>query len=245
MPRQELTRKIAPLISDLGARFMLDPAGFARAGEINLEPGLGVYVAGRFGVLGRVHADVVVASAVFIEPTMLSRKWNSVLESADPGQAALVYALIAGDYGRAHFSEASDMDRWVELAERVVDNASPLGAPIFAGWRALPRPDDGPAKVSLLSHILRELRFSHHANALVASGLAPLMSILCTPGGEGTLGLFGWQEPYPEPTEADRAGRWEVEEATNDLSTTAFKSLSSDELEEFLALTTEIAAAAV
>lgn len=41
MPRSEQARRLAKLISDLGGRFMTDPVGFGRAGEMNIEPGLG------------------------------------------------------------------------------------------------------------------------------------------------------------------------------------------------------------
>ncbi len=227
------------MISDLGARFMSDSAGFARCGEMNLEPGLGMYVAGRFGVLGRVHSDVVAANAVFFNPTSVAKEWNAAMELVDPATAANVYASIAGEYGKVHFADVPRIDRWVELAERVVDSVSPVGAPMFAGWRALHRPDDVAARASLLSHVLRELRFSLHGNAVVAAGYSPVMAIICGSGDKaaGTLAFYGWPEPYPEPTEADRAGRWEVEEATNDLSTATFSVLSDAEFEEFVALT--------
>ncbi len=247
MPRSELARKLAPMISDLGSRFMMDPAGFGRAGEMNLEPGLGVYVAGRFGVLGRVHSDVVAACAVFFNPELVSKEWNAVMELTDPATATGVYASIASEYGRVHFANVPNLDRWVALAERAVDSISPVGAPMFAGWRAVPRPDDVAGRASLLAHVLRELRFSLHGNAVVAAGYGPVMSIICGLGDKaaGTLAFYGWPEPYPEPTEADRAGRWEVEEATNDLSTTTFAALSDAEFEEFVSLTAGMVEASV
>ena len=45
--------------------------------------------------------------------------------------------------------------------------------------------------------------------------------------------------------EADKAGRWEVEVATNDLSTRTLEALTVAEVEEFVSLTEGIAAAAV
>lgn len=231
------------MISDLGGRFMSDPAGFARADEMNVAPGVGVYMAGRFGVLGRVHADVVMASAVFIEPGLLSREWNKAMETADPAQAAEIYASIAANFGQDHFANVPDLGRWVEFAERVVDNASLLGAPLFAGWRAMPRSDDVAARAGQLAHVLRELRFSLHANTVVAAGIDPLVLMTCTPDAESRLPLFGWPKPYPVPTDADRAGRRKVEEATNDLSTRTLEALTVTEAEEFVSLTEGIIAA--
>ncbi len=245
MSRSEAAKELAPMIGDLGGRFMLDPVGFGRAGEMNLEPGFAVYFAGRFGVLGRVHADVVVASAAFIEPELVHREWDIVLADADPTQAAEIYTSIAAEYGRAHFSDVPGLDRWCELAGRIADGASPVGAPLFAGWRAVPRPDDLPARACVLAQVLRELRFSLHVSALVVAGFDPLMSILCGSRGAGAAGFFGWPEPYPEPTPADRAGRRSVEETTNELSIGTLSPLSDDEVEEFVSLTEGIIEAAV
>jgi len=245
MTRSELVSELAPAISDLGGRFMSDPVGFGRAGEMNIEPGIGVYVVGRFGVLGRVHPDVVVASAVFIEPSMLAAGWNTALQTADPGAAATVYTSIAAEYGRAHIAAAPGLRRWIELAESVVDGCSPVGAPIFAGWRAMPRPDEAAGRAYLLLHILRELRFAMHANAVVAAGVDPLMAILCGPGGDKSAGMLGWPAPYPDLTESDMAARRSVEATTNDLSVRSMDSLSDVEMDEFVRLTKGIAESAV
>jgi len=245
MTKPEPATILAPLISDMGGRFMSDPVGFGRAGEMHVEPGMGVYVAGRFGVLGRVHADVVVASAVFIEPSFLSEAWNTVLETADPAISAEVYTSIAAEYGRAHISGAPSLERWIELSERVVDGTSPVGAPLFAGWRAVPRPADPAGRAYLLLHILRELRFGLHANAVVASGFPPLKAVLCGSGGERAAGMLQWQAPYPELSDADRSTRVAIEDTTDKLSAASMEVLSDAELEEFVTLTTGIAESAV
>ncbi len=245
MTMPEPATRLAPMISDLGGRFMMDPVGFGRAGEMNIEPGMGVYVAGRFGVLGRVHADVVIASAVFIEPSFLSEAWNKVLETADPVRSAEVYASIAAEYGRTHIAEAPNLERWIELSERVVDSASPVGTPLFAGWRVLPRPTDPAGRAYLLLHVLRELRFGLHANAVVASGFPPLKAVLCSSGGERAAAMLQWQAPYPELSDADRSTRLEIEDTTDKLSEASMKALNEPELEEFVTLTTGIAESAV
>lgn len=116
-------------------------------------------------MLGRAHADVVIASAMFMEPSLLSDGWNTAPETADPAQAA--------------------------------------------------------------------------------EGFDPLMAMLCSPGGQAILPTFGWHEPYPEPTEADKAGRRATEETTNELSVHTLSAVTDAELEEFVSLTAGIAESAV
>ena len=63
MDETTCTTTVQAAVNKLGSGFMMDGATFARAPEIGLDPGLGFYVIGRFGALGRVHADVVNAAA--------------------------------------------------------------------------------------------------------------------------------------------------------------------------------------
>ncbi len=224
---------------------MTDPAGFGRAGEVGLEPGMGVYLVGRFGVLGRVDADVVVAAAVFWNPETIRITWDAAMETSDPREVAGWYGGLCADYGRAHFAGAPGLDRWCDLAGRVVDTAPVAGVPTFAGWRAVGLPDDAPGRAYQLSHVLRELRFGLHANATVAAGLDPLVAMLAGPGTGSMVPMFGWQEPYPEPTEADVELRKEVEVATNELSAASLSVLTEDEVEEMIGLAEGMVAAAV
>ena len=57
--------------------------------------------------------------------------------------------------------------------------------------------------------------------------------------------MFGWREPYPEPTEADVELRKEVEVATNELSAASLSVLTEDEAEEMIGLAEGMVAAAV
>ena len=50
------------------------------------------------------------------------------------------------------------MPELVALVERVVDSAEAAALPLFAGWRALPRPDDAAGRLGLLLNVLREHR---------------------------------------------------------------------------------------
>lgn len=222
---------------------MTDPEGFARAGEVGLEPGLDVYVAGRFAVLGRVDADVVAAAAAFWNPETIRTHWESALRTSDPATVATWYADLCADYGRRHLTSGPDLERWCDLAERVVAAAPVRGVPTFAGWRAMPLPDDAAGRAYQLSHVLRELRFGLHVNATIAAGLDPLVALATTPGMEILIGAFGWSGPST-PSEADFALRRGVEATTNELSAASLAGVTEPEVEEMIELVEAIVAAA-
>ena len=95
----------------------------------------------------------------------------------------------------------------------VVDQASPAAAPLFAGWRALPRPDGLHARTTHTMNALRELRMAVHAAALLAEGV---------PWGDAVrhrqphlAASFGWEPASVDPAVVDR---WEAAERRTDLA---------------------------
>ena len=228
-------------IGDLGGRFMLDRATFARGAELGLQPGFEFYVLGRFGVLGQVPAAVVAASAVFVNPDMLAKVWASATATASPDKGAALFNDICQSYGRAHLSAVPDLERFVALAERVVDGASMINAPIAAGWRALPRASDTEGRAQLFLHMLRELRMARHAVCIHAEGLSPLEAIISGPGGAANAKMFGWPEPFPDATSSS-ARRVAAEARTDQLSAVDFAVLSQAERTEFVATLDRIVA---
>jgi hypothetical protein len=221
-------------IGNLGGRFMLDRATFARGAELGLKPGFGFYVLGRFGVLGDVPADVVVASAVFINPDALTNHWTTAVATASPEKGAALFNEICQTYGRTHLSNVPDLERFATLAGKVLDGASMINAPIAAGWRALPRATDVEGRAQQLLHMLRELRMARHAVCIHAEGITPLEAIIAGPGGEANAKMFGWPEPFPDPAQcSDR--RAAAEARTDQLSAVDFAVLSETERSEFVA----------
>jgi hypothetical protein len=230
-------------VVDLGGRFMLDRSTFARGVELGFPPGFEFYVLGRLGVLGAVPADVIAAAAVFIKPVALASYWNKATEIAPPDKGAALFLDVCQSYGRAHLAPSTDLDRFIELAERVVDQASMINAPIAAGWRALERASDSPGRAQTLLQILRELRGARHAVAIHAGGLSPLDAIIAGPGGEANAKLFGWPEPFPDPAPlTDR--RAAAEAKTDELSAADFSVLTDAERDELIAVLQRIRATA-
>ena len=189
----------------------------------------GAYAIGRLGVLGDCPPDNVVAAAHFWNPDVMRSMVAEGRAAMAPLEGAHHYTEICQDYGAEALDGLPGVERLGELLERVVDAASPLGAPTFVGWRDMARPDQaGPAKTFQLAQVMRELRFGRHSVAVQACGMGPLEAILSGPAGEWNAKFFGWPEPYPDVTGLDEA-REEIEALTDRLHAPDFDVLTPDE----------------
>jgi len=228
-------------VGALGAGFMFDPTtrDTGRAAGLRSKP---LYHRGRGGVLGETEADVVRAAFVFFPPAVVSESWTAGRQVLSAPASAALYATCCEEWGRAHLTDPGT-GRLAELLGRVVDGADPAGVPVFAGWRALPRPDDAAGRLALLLMTARELRGGLHGLAVLAEGLTPLEAVLAGPYGEGNARFFDWPEPYPDP--APHREAWERAEATtNRLMARAFSVLDEAERDELVALLGQAQAAA-
>jgi hypothetical protein len=232
MTPEETAIATARPIGQISSHFMLDAATYVHGGELGFE-GMNFYVAGRGGVLGRVDADVVAAAFVFFNPATVRVGWEASLAVMEPADAAAAFAACGYEWGRANFPDDLDVERLADLAGAVVTAASPAGAPVFAGWRALPPPAD--AKALALHHMnaLRELRMAHHGAAVLTEGLIPIEAMMvATPY---MVPVFGWEEPYPDPEPCRE--RWERAEAATSRALAAdLAVLDESERDEFAAL---------
>lgn len=218
-------------IQQLGGAFMFSREAREFARTTGVDGFLGPYVKGRGSVLGDVDADVVTAAFGFFPPDSVRACWESVKMPAAEARAG--YARAAQEYGRRKLGSFAEAGRLADLMQRVVDAAEVGGVPLFAGWRAVEMPEDGPARVQQLGHVLRELRGGLHFLAVRSQGLSPLEAVVIggSPLAEGTeqARRFGWPEPYEKPTPETRA-RWEAAEALTDvLIAPAFAVLSEAE----------------
>lgn len=204
-------------ILELGGAFMIsrEAREFGRA--TGVEGFHGPYTRGRGGVLGEVDADVVTAAFGFFAPDRVRSAWESVPTPAS--EAADVYLNACRDFGRRKLASFPSADRLAELLETVAAAPSPAGLPLFAGWRAMPLPPDGPGRILQLVHVLRELRGGLHFMALIANGLTPLQAILIAGSpvldGPGQAAFLGWPAPFEEITPAQRE-RWQTAETLTD-----------------------------
>lgn len=230
-------------IGRLGGGFMVS----REAKELCARTGLGpreLYFRGRCGVLGEVDADVVTSVAVFFPAAHVRESWEGG-RKLPVEEAVALYAGACHAWGRRRLSDAEACGRLAELLERVAGAASVLGAPLFAGWRAVPLPDEPIARATQLMHVVRELRGGLHAVAVLAKGLDPLMATLAadhegTPlgisSGESMARFFTWPEPYPALDEETIARRREAEDLTDELMAPAFSVLTEAERDEVITL---------
>jgi hypothetical protein len=229
-------------ISKTGGAFMLTPATMERGAELGFAP-FPWYYAGRCGVLGDVDPDVVHAAMVFFPQSMVHKAWKKGIAVLAPQEASARYAEACQAWGRVHLAEADGLDRLCVRLEELAAAIDPVGMPLFAGWRALPLPDDAPGRAAQLLNVLREHRGGAHAIAVLASGLTPLEAIVSSSYGPDNARFFGWPEPYPDPAPLAEA-RAEVEQVTDRIVAQAYAAIDADALDEIASLCGDVKAAA-
>ena len=234
-----IAERTRPAVTGISSNFMLDGATYAVGGDAGFN-GMDFYGAGRAGVLGEVSADVVTAAFVFFNPTVVEAAWEGSRDVMPRAAAAELFAGCAVPWAEAHLGDDVDWARLAELAGQIIDGASIGGAPVFAGWKALPVPSAPKAAAVHQLNALRELRMARHGAAVTALGL-DIGAVVCH-ASPGMAPIFGWDGvPVPD----DLPAQWDQAEAlTNQATEHDYAVLSSEEAEEFAALC-ETAVAAV
>lgn len=239
MQQNDAARASAQAIGELGGGFMMDGPTYARGAEIGYG-GLDFYVLGRGGALGDTHAAVVSAAFVFWNPAQVATMWESGKAVQTPAAAAAEWVALCAAYGEAQLPDLDGLARFVELAGRVVENASPSGAPLFAGWRSQEAPgaDRPKALAMFLINALRELRGALHGGAVLAAGLTGQEALAFR--APQMAGVFGW-DPEALPEAASVKERWKVAEAGTDAAFgLALATLDDAERAEFVQLVNAI-----
>ncbi|MFL5913564.1 MAG: SCO6745 family protein [Gaiellaceae bacterium] len=236
---REIAAAVAKPIGRLGGAFMISREAKAYSNEVGLT-GWAPYFRGRFGVLGDVDADVVASVAGFFPLETVREAWQAGA-GLFPATAAARYAVVAHDFGRRKLADFAESAHLAQLLQLVVDGGDVVGAPLFAGWRAMRVPDDDRARVIQLAHVVRELRGGLHIIAVLASGLSPLEAVVSGTSailrdGEANAEYFGWSRPYPEVTQEVRRRRADAERLTDELMAPAFAALDKTEADELVAL---------
>jgi hypothetical protein len=227
-------------ILEFGRAWMSSPDVQARAADLGLAPGFSFWVNGRAGALGDVGSDVAAAAIGFMAPDLVREHWDSRPSDVTPRRAAMEYAAVAAAWGREAVADVPvpDLERIAELGYRVADASLPSCGALFAGWRALDRPDDPAGNATHALQVLREMRGGAHLSAVAAAGLTPhhaIISFTADPVRGGVRGAerFGWTAPHPEPDEAAKA---RAEEMTTIAACGGFEALSEAERSEFVEL---------
>lgn len=235
METTAVARSMRGSVGMLAMAWLMADSVRAAATERGMPEGMGSYAIGRLGVLGDCPVDNVVAAAFFWEPDTMRAMVTEGRAAMSPAEGAAIYAELCAAWGDEVLAGFDGAERLGELCERVVDTASPHGAPLFVGWRDQQRAPAGPGRTFQLAQTLRELRFSRHCIAVQSQGMGPLEAILSGPTGDWNAKMFGWPEPYPDVSDLTEA-RDEIETVTDRLHALDFEVLTADERAELRAL---------
>lgn len=226
-----VARSLRGSIGMLAMEWLTAASTLAKAEERGMPAGMAAYAVGRLGVLGDCPVDVVTGAAFFWEPSLMRSMVQDGRAGIEPEDGARIYADICREWGEETLADFDGTARLGELLDRVVAEASPLGAPLFVGWRDHVDAPPGPGRTFQLAQTMRELRFSRHCVAVQAAGMGPLEAILSGPAGEWNAKMFGWSEPYPDVGDLGGA-REEIEAHTDRLHAPDLECLTADERAE-------------
>lgn len=184
-------------MTTLGGAFLEDPRTLRRARELGLT-GWACYVAGRAGALGDVRPDTVSAALGLIAPDAVREAWDAARRVRPPREVAEQLLVECCRWGTEQLDDLPRLDQLVAYTERAVLAADGSGMPLFAAWRAMPVPADGPgSRAAVALHLLREHRAGALLLAVRASGLSAVQALVAGPEGEAAAVAYGWQPPYP------------------------------------------------
>lgn len=192
----QTARDLGQAVYDKAGAFMLAPPTATKAEQLGFPDALGLYVAGRLGVIGDAVPEVAATAHGFLNPAAAQELWPSVGKVCSREEAANTLAQACAEFGEDHLASLDEQDatRLADLAERVVDAAP--ATPLFAAWRAMPRPSNPRARAAHALNLLREWRGGVHIAAVSSAGLTPLEAIM-SDGGEFYAEAFGWPQPWP------------------------------------------------
>ena len=198
-------------VVNLPSKLMTNPEAYTHGAELGFE-GMDFYIAGRGGALGDVPADVVTAAFVFFERETVRLSWERSAAVMSRREAARAWAGVFAEWAPRLLPDDRDWKTVADLLARVSETALVSGAPIFAGWRDLPEPEDLRAMVVHRLNGLRELRGALHGAAVLTVGLHPMEAIAVqTPG---MLKFYGW--PTGRIDTEPLHQRWALAEARTD-----------------------------
>ena len=235
----ETSQALADPIGFLGGRWMASKATYAYGAQFGFQ-GRAFYYLGRGGALGDALPETVSSAMAFFPAAYVEQLWVEARALMAPHEALAHFSECCWTWGRQRLSTAPSLARTAELLEQVVDQADAPLLSLFAGWRAAPRPDDPPARVAHLAHVLREYRGGCHAVAVRAAGLTPLEATVSGRFGPSGAQSIGWEGELPEVTDDVRERRAAAEALTDQLVAYAFEALDPAECRELVSLMGEL-----
>jgi hypothetical protein len=185
------------LINQLGAALYFDQNTLGHAADAGITDFFVLYAGGRAGVMGDVTAEQVGSAFGFFEPGLVATVWPMVLAAGRPSAIAPVLAAAMSHAAEVRW-DAEASGAVARLGTTVTDSVTALGMPLFAGWRAMPRPDTPQGTAAMVVHTLRELRGDIHVQSVAAAGMEPIEAEVATRRGSTGLEMHGWNGEFPD-----------------------------------------------
>ena len=227
---------------------------------LGIKGGMRGYFASRSAALGRVPAEVVIATFYNFAPDQVRKAIPSVWDVTTPeavlaarydGADAALRRLLPDDL------DSAQMQRAAELAREATTALDIVGRPLYAAHAALPWPEPAHLQLWHAATLLREHRGDGHIAALVLEGLTGLEAALSyTATGKGmpedlmkaTRGYsdeqwlaardrmrdLGLIDDTGQLTDAGREQRERVEAATDAAAVAPYAHLGPDRTQELI-----------
>jgi hypothetical protein len=260
-----IARRTWRTVEPLHGMIYFSPEAATAFGALGLEGRMG-YFGSRAAPMGAVPAEVVIATFYNFRPALVRASIPAAWRCATPEQI-LAARLGAADAAlRRALPDAigsSEMAEAARLARRAAETACEHleGRPLFAGHAALAWPVDDHLVLWHAQTLLREYRGDGHIAALVSAGLSGLeAAITHVATGEVPAAVLASTRAWPAEewdaavedlrgrgvltagddlalTEAGRAQRQWVEDATDAAAIAAYEPLGDDGCARLRALT--------
>jgi hypothetical protein len=151
------------------------------------------------------------------------------------------YATGLASFGSEVYP-AEAAETFARLGRRVAESVTPLGMPLFVGWRAVKVPAAYREAAAVAMMTLRELRGDIHVQDIAAAGIGPAEAEIVVRGAD-RIPLHGWQPPYPNPDDHRAAVEAATRQTTLRMRRIYEEALSETEWQSFLEAVTELSAA--
>jgi len=219
-----------------GTKWMTATDNYLAAAERGYA-GLGFYICGRCGVLGETTTDAIHATLAYFGRGLVEEGWEQSPRPESLADATTAFISLSYSLGAKRFPADVDVAALATLLEAVCDRTDPGGMALFAGWRAMERPDDPIARAAQAMNTFRELRGGLHLGAVRAVGLTPLEALLVRQG-EDSARFFGNVGDLPTVDETTNEAWEEAERLTDRATARALGEISAAERDALVSLTT-------
>jgi hypothetical protein len=260
----ELAKKAHRTLEPLHAITYFAPEPGEEYAAAGLKGGMRQYFAVRSAPMGKVPVEVVIATFFNFAPYLVAQAIPSAWDDVTP-EAMIAARYVGADrvYQRVLGADLLASEEMAEAAALARDATSVLGVEgraLYAGYAALPWPDQPHLQLFHATTLLREHRGDAHIGALVLARLDPVEALVTHLSvGQGMLydmvrATRGWNDEDwnaglarcverglvnedGSVTEAGQALRDRIEEQTNAVDAAPYLHLGAEQTERLRELT--------